>query len=269
MRALTGRPTVVRFFVEDETGSPVTATGTVNVRVTNGAGEEVGEGAASAESPGVYRFSFSPPEELDTLTAVATVPTSDGPMTLMESVELVSARVFRLADLRAEGVPGDKVAALEELVAHQVTQILGYPPVLTGKRAQFRVTEERTRLLVSHLFPLAQVYAISRDGVDLGAARVAAGGVLELESGATFLPGLYLVHVAVGVPDIPADLSAACLALAKYRSKQVKWDPRTTRIMSEGGEVYLARQGADRPTGYPDVDYVLASHRKSPTIVAV
>lgn len=266
MRAPVGRPAVVRFIVEDDAGELVAASGPVTVTVYDGAGNVVATDTAQVESPGVYKSSFTPPETLDVLRAVAVAPTANGPVQLVEQIRVVGERVFPLSALSPD-VDADARATLEELAADQAEEILGYSPVLVGKRVQWRLREPRRRIAMPQLFPLSEVYSLEFEGVPVEGTLVRSNGI-ELEDGGEFAAGWYSAHVAVGLERCPQDLRKAVEQLARYRFRDFgkTWDPRTTRVMTEQSEVYLARQSSDRPTGYPDVDYVLVAYRTGDSV---
>lgn len=262
MRQVIGRSAAVQIVVEDDLGYPVESEAPVTVVVTDGGGEPVSSGSAVATpEAGVYTYKFLP-ALLDDYTVTATATLDGAPVTITQVLRVVGDRAFRLADLRAAGVEGERVIALEDEVASGAERILGYSPVEAGYRVSVRLREARTRVVIPGRSHLLRAYSVRDDAGDEYECRVS-GSALVRADGLAIDPGVYHLHIVCGLGSTPSDLSRALLSWAMYldQTRGAAYDPRTVRVMSDGGEAYLSRIGSDHPTGYPEVDYVLTQYR--------
>jgi hypothetical protein len=264
VRAVAGRPVTLKFRVEDEElGELVDSTSPVQVTVRDSAGAILAQGPAAHEALGVYTYRMSAPPELDTLSAEAAAVVGGLPVSLKSEVVVVGDRVFPLSSL--QDVPAEKRLELEDYVATGCEQIIGYSPVPAPRRITFRLREARTRISLG--VPMVQDVLSFTDEGGAEMPVLLRNSGLERADGMPFPGGVYTLHLVAGLPSVPADLAEALRLWAGYLAQDKQWDPRVVRVMSEGTESYLARIGEDRPTGFPDVDYVLCRYRLTSTAI--
>lgn len=122
--------------------------------------------------------------------------------------------------------------------------------------------------------PIA-VASLEQDGAafaDIAGLRVRGGVVRHFSSGSTtpspWNEGVDNVEVTytAGYSTVPADIKEAALLVTRWRllatNSNAESDGRRTSVTNDvGGTINFVVAGAERPTGYPDVDAVLIGYK--------
>jgi hypothetical protein len=288
VRAVIGRPTHVRFRVEDDGGllTAVDAATTVPVTVTDGSGANVSNGNAVADASvaGIYVYTFTPPTKLDVLTATATATVGGAPISLSQSIRLVDRRIAPLSVYRQDpnlnGLSLDDFLRAVDQAEDRVTEILAFSPVQTGDRFEFRVRDYTARLRLPGTYHPALPYSVSFNDQPFTSTALASialrahayeytsayftGGYDPVYGvwGSMFPPGVYNVWAPHGWTSAPQDLQTATVKLASHYGQTSLYPDRATRVMTEQSEMWFSTPDGDkRPTGIPEVDGVLTAYR--------
>jgi len=272
IRALTGTPVTVVFrFTLDEIptdpdGQAVTVTAT-------GPTGPVDTGPVTREAIGVYsvRLPASPnPTQLDVICAGEF---AGDPVALAETVEVVSARLFDLVELRAadpaladrDRWPTDLLETVRMETEDEAEQIMARS-FFRRYRTSTVIADGNYELWVDSPLPIRQVVsaAIAGEAVDVSAVRSTRLGAVTNPDGWPSETDVSL-SVVYGEDRVPTDIRRAAIIRARTRLFDFNSgipDRATGFTAAEGGGTYmLATPGrAGWETGIPEVDAVYKRH---------
>lgn len=268
MRALVSRPIIARHRFEDHDGSPKAPDSTPTVAVADGAGTAVtglGSVTAEADATGVYTVTIPARTQADILKVTWTATIGGATWTEVDYIDVVVTRLLSIRDFREQDaelttVERDRLARVVESVEDELAGILPYPPFIRSIRTTMTVgtTVPAATTVVAPFGPVYELYFISGDTV--GSVTVgdltAIGWLLTYPNSAAWPAGTYTIHAAYGQAP-GADLKAAAVKLARYRSRETTIPERASIVNTPSGTIQLLTPGGRFPTGLPEVDAVL------------
>lgn len=288
MRAVLNREAVVRLRVEDEGGTLVAATSTPALTVTKVDGTSVTPGSVTAESTGVYVATIPPQAALDVLTCNWSYAVSGNTRSYTEKVAIVRDRVAPLWAFREDPELAELSTTaflrVVERVEDWFEDALNFPIADRWFTRTWRVRRPTTGLVIPQVpFPKTITAVTVNDtaftAADLTDLDIVRNTVERGVTGNPFLTGVshpwmdgqYTVTGTCGPPEdwnarCPEDLQRAAVILARYLSRGSNYPERARQVLTDGANIILSTPSADRPTGLPDVDGVVARYRLTVTV---
>lgn len=292
---------IARTFYDGET--PTNTTGAPTVTATRANGTVLAAPAVTddtATAPGRYYVTFTPATHtvrLDTIALAWSATVNSLAQVRADEVEVVGARYFEVADLRAmkglENVAAYPTASLEvartiaEEFVEDYTRAAWVPrartevfdaPELYGRLRHQRDWRAEPGGHVFHLedVPCRAVIAATVDGVaqNVSGWKVSEEGVLRTD-GDVLVSSAYagqgvVLEYEYGHPAPPEDLRRATMRLARHvlLTELTAVPDRANMMTTEFATFRLETAGDDRPTGLPEVDAVLNRYRHQPPVFA-
>lgn len=258
---------VFRFTIDEDLTDPDGLAATVVVK--DHAGTQVASGAATQIDVGVYRFRFIPTGGPAVYTVVCSGAFAGDAVSLTETVEVVSHRLFSLAELRAVETrfsdrtkyPTDMLETVRVETEDEAERIMcrsffqRYADIVT-------VGDGGSKLWVDSL-PLVSVSSAKARDLDITAVTIAERlGYLFRTDGGTWPTVINSIQLGIiyGESQVPTDLARAAITRARTRLTDFNShipDRAVSFSAAEGGTYTLATAGrAGYETGIPDVDAV-------------
>lgn len=250
----------------------LTLDGAVSVTITTAAGTLLESGtatAAPAVGTGVFTYDLGPQADVGHLSVVWAAQASGESVQVETEVDIVGGRYFTLAELRGQSGLDDLAifptwlleasrTAVEDLI-HQVTGVAWCP-------AFARETHDgsgNSTLLLRRLYPRAILSAtVGGSAIDTSAIEVYSDGEVYNASGWGLARRGVVLEYEHGRTNPPADLRRAALRLGRVTVLDFKSriPERAVQMSTEAGSFNLSVAGEKRPTGYPEIDAILAQH---------
>jgi len=257
--------------VRNQDGDLADATGTVTVTVADAAGTTVASGSATKtpSTTGTYAFACTPGQlaNLGVYTATWAATVAGVPVTPTTQVEVVSAHLFGIDELRArrpemanvDKYPSTLLAAKRSEVSDWFEDVCG---VAFVKRRRRRVlTGDGTDTLLTGDPLISSLVSVTVDGTawvvnDIGGDRSL--GILTAPKGEVWTKGAQIIATYDhGYDHVPERVKAAVLTLAVEATLPSALNPRATVESTDVGAFRLSIARPDTPTGIPDVDIVI------------
>ncbi len=280
-RAVVNRPANVRFVIEDDAGTVLTADAPPPVTVRDSDGVQIATGTATAPTaPNTdYRYAFSR-AQLGLVSAAWSAQVAGVAYAGSETVRFVSRRAVSMSRLRTDAILGtlstldfvEAVGGAEDALENA----LRFRIVPTLDRVSVQITRPQRVLRPGPHF-LRCVVAATRDGDALDvstieiredALELPTGGSWDFLTGGaptgTWMPGRYTFDLEHGLAETPADIQGAVLLLARHHapgSRSTAFPDRASKIVSAETEIWFSRRSPESYFGIPEVDDVVCSRR--------
>lgn len=270
----------VRAVHEDSDGNATSASGTVNVSVTDPDGTEVESGTATENGTGIYEYSLGGQSVLDRYTVAFDF---DGEYTETVPVDVIGRRLVPLARLREQSdlasASGTVLRRVADAVEDWFAEALGFPPVPEGLRVTWQRHRKSRTLEVPDVKRLISVVSLTigtttydSDEFYLADDRVILNAstadplILGLTDPILWPTGKAVAHVEHGLEHPDEPLLRAGETLARYVVRTSNFPERAARIIDGDAEIVFSMPSADRPTGLPEVDGILALYDEDAAI---
>ena len=301
MRVAAGRPATLRWQLTDEGGTGLTPDTGHNPTVTVTAGDGVtalytAQATTLNQNDGAWEWVMPPQTQLDTLAAVWTTVVGGVTYTNTDTIDVIAQRLAEPYLLRQDSdlqaLTNQQLLQLLDQVEELIRDVIGYCPVLEGARPSWdtlRGTLNDALYVAGTVnglpygwgagkmfipgvkFPQPTVYAGTINGVALDPTNdipklQVMDGCLVWSDYRPWISGRYSFWLTHGEPNPPQDLRWCCQKLIHHFVQKSNYPDRAYSIQTEGASILFSMPNADRPTGLPEVDAILARYRLSSVI---
>ena len=300
MRVAAGRPATLRWHLTDEGGTVLSPDAGHNPTVTVTAGDGVttlytAQASALNGTEDAWEWTLPPQSNLDSLAVVWTTVVGGVTFTWPDTVDVVAQRLADPFQLRQDpdlqALTNEQLLMLLDQVEELIRDIIGYCPVMEGVRPEWDTLRGTLndalyisgtvnglpygwgagKMLVPGVKFPQQVYSGTINGValdptnDIPKLQLIAG-CLVWSDYRPWISGRYQFWMTHGETNPPRDLRWCCQKLMHHFVQKSNYPDRAYSIQTEGASILFSMPNADRPTGLPEVDAVLARYRLSSVV---